>query len=44
MWSSIARAVHFTAQPWMSASIMSFVVAGVVTLLCGLVRPAPGAY
>ena len=43
MWSSIARGVHFTAQPWMSASIMSFVVAGVVTLLCGLTRAVPDA-
>jgi NCS1 family nucleobase:cation symporter-1 len=38
MWSSIARAVHFTVEPWMSASILSFAVAGVITLLCGLVR------
>ena len=38
MWTSIAHDVHFTAQPWMSASIMSFLVAGLVTLLCGRAR------
>jgi nucleobase:cation symporter-1, NCS1 family len=39
MWAAIARGIHFTAQPWMSASIMSFAVAAVITLLCGLARP-----
>jgi nucleobase:cation symporter-1, NCS1 family len=39
MWAAISRDIHFTARPWMSASIMSFVVAAVITLLCGLARP-----
>jgi len=34
-WTSFARWIHFTAQPWMSASILSFVVAGVATLVFG---------
>jgi nucleobase:cation symporter-1, NCS1 family len=38
-WASVARFVHFTPASWMSASILSFVVAAVVTLLTGL-----GAY
>jgi nucleobase:cation symporter-1, NCS1 family len=38
MWTSFARLIHFTVQPWMSASILSFVVAGVVTLLLGVGR------
>jgi nucleobase:cation symporter-1, NCS1 family len=38
LWTRIATDAGFTAQPWMSASIMSFLVAGLVTLLCGLVR------
>jgi len=40
-WTSFARWLHFTVQPWMSASILSFVVAGLATLLFGqLVRTA----
>jgi putative hydroxymethylpyrimidine transporter CytX len=34
-WASVARWLHFTVQSWMSASILSFVVAGVATLLFG---------
>ncbi|HEX6522811.1 MAG TPA: cytosine permease [Streptosporangiaceae bacterium] len=34
-WASFARSIHFSTQPWMSASILSFVVAGVATLLFG---------
>lgn len=48
MWSSVARFAHFTPRSWMSASILSFAVAGLVTLLTevpGWVRarnaPAP---
>lgn len=36
MWASIASWLGFTAQSWMSASILSFVVAAVVTLAVGL--------
>jgi nucleobase:cation symporter-1, NCS1 family len=36
MWADIASLVHFTPQGWMSASILSFAVAGVVTLLAGV--------
>jgi nucleobase:cation symporter-1, NCS1 family len=43
IWSGIARAVGFTPASWMSASICSFAVAAVATLLVGwltaLVRP-----
>ena len=35
-WARVARFVHFTPASWMSASILSFVVAAVVTLLTGL--------
>jgi putative hydroxymethylpyrimidine transporter CytX len=35
MWGHVASFVGFTAQSWMSASILSFVVAAVVTLLIG---------
>ena len=37
MWSSIVRAVHFHSQPWMSASILSFVVAAAATFAGDLV-------
>jgi nucleobase:cation symporter-1, NCS1 family len=30
-WAWIADRLHFTAQPWMSASVMSFLVAALVT-------------
>ena len=33
MWSAIVRGLHFHAQPWMSASIASFVVAGAATVV-----------
>ena len=39
-WSRMWTSLRFPVQPWMSASILSFLVAGAVTLLCGLVRPA----
>jgi purine-cytosine permease-like protein len=42
MWSDVGRLVHFTAQSWMSASILSFAVSGVVTLLTGLINIAHG--
>ena len=35
MWGHVASSVGFTAQSWMSASILSFVVAAVVTLAIG---------
>jgi NCS1 family nucleobase:cation symporter-1 len=34
-WTSFAGWIHFTPQPWMSASILSFVVAGAATLVSG---------
>jgi putative hydroxymethylpyrimidine transporter CytX len=38
-WTSFGHLIGFTAASWMSASILSFVVAGVITLLVGgLVR------
>jgi putative hydroxymethylpyrimidine transporter CytX len=43
-WTSFARWLHFSVEPWMSASILSFVVAGVATLLFGwLARLSPVA-
>jgi|SRR5579859_393797 len=38
MWTAIARDIHFTAQPWMSASILSFAVAAAATLATGVIR------
>jgi nucleobase:cation symporter-1, NCS1 family len=35
MWAWISRQIHFTYQTWMSASILSFVVAALATLLVG---------
>ncbi|HSZ40279.1 MAG TPA: cytosine permease [Trebonia sp.] len=35
-WTSIANWLGFTVEPWMSASILSFVVAALVTLAVGL--------
>ena len=32
-WSSFGRAIGFTPASWMSASILSFCAAGLVTLL-----------
>jgi nucleobase:cation symporter-1, NCS1 family len=42
-WGSVARFIHFTPASWMSASILSFVVASAVTLLTGLVSYAMAA-
>ncbi len=43
-WTSVGRHIGFTPQSWMSASILSFCVAGALTLLTGaLARLAPGA-
>jgi nucleobase:cation symporter-1, NCS1 family len=39
-WTSFWAWFRFPVQPWMSASLMSFLVAGVVTLLCGIGRLA----
>jgi purine-cytosine permease-like protein len=39
-WTSFARSIHVTVQPWMSASILSFVVAGLATLVFGRVARA----
>jgi nucleobase:cation symporter-1, NCS1 family len=44
-WTSVGHAIGFTPASWMSASILSFVVAAVITLLTGaltrLVRSRP---
>ncbi|MBW4077927.1 MAG: allantoin permease [Acidobacteria bacterium] len=37
MWSHIATFVHFHTQTWMSASLISFVVAGLATFLAGAI-------
>jgi hypothetical protein len=34
-WTSFGRAIGFTPAGWMSASILSFAAAGVLTLLVG---------
>ncbi|MEU9839297.1 cytosine permease [Actinomadura sp. NPDC048032] len=34
-WSDVRDALHFTPQTWMSASLLSFLVAGVAALLIG---------
>jgi hypothetical protein len=34
-WTSFGRLIGFTAQSWMSASILSFAVAALITLLVG---------
>jgi nucleobase:cation symporter-1, NCS1 family len=34
-WTSVARAIGFTPESWMSASILSFAAAAVMTLLVG---------
>jgi hypothetical protein len=36
MWSSLASALHFTPQGWMSASLLSFAVSGLVAYLVDL--------
>jgi putative hydroxymethylpyrimidine transporter CytX len=37
-WTSIDHAIGFTPAGWMSASILSFLVAAAATLLCGVPR------
>ena len=39
-WSHLAGWLHFTPQAWMSASVFSFVIAGVIALLSPARRPA----
>jgi purine-cytosine permease-like protein len=39
-WAWISRQLHFTPQSWMSASILSFVVAALATLLVGGISAA----
>ena len=34
-WTSFGRLIGFTPQSWMSASILSFAVAALITLLAG---------
>ncbi|MCV7421868.1 cytosine permease [Mycobacterium yunnanensis] len=34
-WGDVAQAIGFTARPWMSASVFSFIVAAVLTLVVG---------
>jgi hypothetical protein len=45
-WTSFGHDIGFTQQSWMSASILSFCVSAVLTLLVGalvrLIRPASG--
>jgi NCS1 family nucleobase:cation symporter-1 len=36
MWTRIARDIRFTPQTWMSASLMSFVAAAVLTVIVRL--------
>src|SRR5262245_5686528 len=42
-WSDLAGLLHFTPQAWMSASVFSFLVAGLVALLIPARRPADTA-
>ncbi len=42
-WTSVGHAVGFTPASWMSASILSFCVAGVLTLLTGALTRLAGA-
>lgn len=41
MWGHIASWLHFTVQTWMSASLLSFVVAAVLTMALRAVVPRP---
>lgn len=41
MWSDIASALHFPVQSWMSASLLSFVAAAVLTVPARLVARRP---
>ena len=47
MWTNLAAAIHFTPQSWMSASLFSFLVAGVSGMLLGriggAIRPSDSA-
>jgi hypothetical protein len=36
MWTNIASWIHFTDQTWMSASLLSFAAAALVTVLLEL--------
>lgn len=38
IWNGVRQAVHFTPQPWMSAAVGAFLVAGLVTLVLGAFR------
>jgi nucleobase:cation symporter-1, NCS1 family len=40
-WSAVARVIDFTPASWMSASLCSFAVAGVATLLVGWGQALP---
>jgi purine-cytosine permease-like protein len=35
VWRDVQEALHFTPQSWMSASLLSFLVAGIAALLIG---------
>jgi nucleobase:cation symporter-1, NCS1 family len=41
-WAWVGRRIGFTAQSWMSASILSFAVAAVLTLLVGWLAGVAG--
>lgn len=41
MWGDIARGLHFTVQTWMSASLLSFVVAAALTIALRLAVRRP---
>ncbi|MEU5881106.1 cytosine permease [Spirillospora sp. NPDC047279] len=41
-WQDVQEAIGFTAQSWMSASLLSFLVAGIATLLVGRVAGLGG--
>jgi purine-cytosine permease-like protein len=40
MWTGVANALHFTPQPWMSASLFSFLVAALLAWLFGFRKNA----
>jgi len=39
LWQHVRDALHFTWQSWMSASVLSFAVAAVATVLVSLITP-----
>jgi NCS1 family nucleobase:cation symporter-1 len=43
IWDRLRSWLHFTPEPWMSASIVSFVVAGLATLAMVATRDLAGA-